>query len=105
MLCLEPLLRVLVALLEEPSTPDDDTVGIDKSDDATDSEIGLRSIRAVTSYIPSIETARSKITSEMETMVLTGLATLVRLIVDSCTVLHLNRTFYFVSLMTWSKFI
>ena len=68
----------LVALLEEPSTSDDTTDGTDKPDDAADTEIGLRSILAVTSYIPSIETARSKITSEMETMVLTGLATLVR---------------------------
>ena len=84
----------LVALLEEPSTSDDTTDGTDKPDDAADTEIGLRSILAVTSYIPSIETARSKITSEMETMVLTGLATLVRLLVDSCIVLHLNRIFF-----------
>ncbi|EIN11737.1 hypothetical protein PUNSTDRAFT_119002 [Punctularia strigosozonata HHB-11173 SS5] len=47
---------------------------------ATDSaapaeEIPLRSVNAIAAYIPFIEQAKVKITTEMETMVLTGLAT------------------------------
>jgi conserved oligomeric Golgi complex subunit 5 len=36
--------------------------------------IPLRSINAVAVHIPSIESARSKVTTEMESMVLEGLA-------------------------------
>lgn len=36
--------------------------------------ISLRSINAVAVHIPSIESARSKVTTEMESMVLEGLA-------------------------------
>lgn len=43
-------------------------------------EVPLRSIRAVTDHVPAIENARNKITSEMESMVLGGLASLVSLI-------------------------
>ena len=53
---------------EETSNPDQELELV---------EVPLRSVRAVTDHIPAIETARNKITSEMETMVLSGLATLV----------------------------
>jgi conserved oligomeric Golgi complex subunit 5 len=41
-------------------------------------EIPLRSVSAIASYIPFIEQSKDKITGEMETMVLTGLATTVK---------------------------
>ncbi|EJD03176.1 uncharacterized protein FOMMEDRAFT_146834 [Fomitiporia mediterranea MF3/22] len=46
-------------------------------------EIPLRSIHAVTGYIPAIESARTKISSEMEIMVLTGLGSLNRSLLAS----------------------
>lgn len=39
--------------------------------------IPLRSVNAVTAYIPAIEAARKQVTTEMESMVVSGLATLV----------------------------
>jgi hypothetical protein len=47
------------------------------SDNAT-TGIPLRSVHAVAAHVPFIEDARTKVTSEMENMVLTGLTTLVR---------------------------
>ena len=41
--------------------------------------IDLRSINAVTRYIPVIDSARSRVTAEMEFMVLSGLESLVSL--------------------------
>ncbi len=41
--------------------------------------ISLRSVGAIAGHIPAIETARIKVTTEMETMVLTGLSTLVNI--------------------------
>jgi len=40
--------------------------------------ISLRSVNAVVAHVPFIEEARTKVTNEMEIMVMTGLATLVR---------------------------
>jgi len=39
--------------------------------------IPLRSVNAVTAYLPAIEAARKQVTAEMESMVGAGLATLV----------------------------
>lgn len=39
--------------------------------------IPLRSIKVVLSYIPSLEAAHAQVTSEMESMVMSGLATTV----------------------------
>ncbi|PBK95675.1 hypothetical protein ARMGADRAFT_1164211 [Armillaria gallica] len=46
-----------------------------KSDDL-ESRISLRSVNAIAVYVPYIEDARAKVTSEMENMVLTGLTSL-----------------------------
>jgi hypothetical protein len=48
----------------------------DNHSDATIS-IPLRSINVVATHVPFIEDARAKVTAEMESMVLTGLSTLV----------------------------
>ena len=52
--------------------------------DPTTDTIPLRSINAVATHVPFIEDARTKVTAEMESMVLTGLATLVS---------HLSRVY------------
>lgn len=51
----------------------------------TDITIPLRSINVVAARVPFIEDARTKVTTEMESMVLTGLNTLVRLSFRVCT--------------------
>ena len=61
------------------STADEIAQEEDPEDEAA-REVPLRAIRAVTAHIPAIDDAREKITREMETMVLNGLATLVSLI-------------------------
>ncbi|KAL5485046.1 hypothetical protein ACEPAI_7688 [Sanghuangporus weigelae] len=78
-------LAELAALLDTPTTSSQYSQSLDQDgrDEATadsiveeefDSvEIPLRSIHAVASHLPAIESARTKITSEMEIMVLTGL--------------------------------
>jgi conserved oligomeric Golgi complex subunit 5 len=52
------------------------------SDTAThstsDAEIPLRALNVVSAHVPFIEDARVRVTGEMESMVLTGLTTLVR---------------------------
>ena len=52
-----------------------------EQDEYLDTNIGipLRSINVVTRHVPFIEDARTKVTTEMESMVLNGLTTLVRL--------------------------
>jgi len=42
--------------------------------------VSLRSINAVAAHVPFIEEARTTVTNEMENMVMTGLATLVRML-------------------------
>ncbi|KAJ7755714.1 Golgi transport complex subunit 5-domain-containing protein [Mycena maculata] len=74
----------LVALLDGPapvSPVDDDAVGNSHAEgtanlDESGARIPLRSINAVAAHVPFIEDARTKVTSEMENMVLTGLTTL-----------------------------
>ncbi|KAJ6603113.1 Golgi transport complex subunit 5-domain-containing protein [Mycena sp. CBHHK59/15] len=78
----------LVGLLDGPvaqaSPIEDETLksthadvdGITANSEASVSSIPLRSIHAVASHVPFIEDARTKVTSEMENMVLTGLTTL-----------------------------
>ncbi|KAI5123858.1 hypothetical protein M0805_005675 [Coniferiporia weirii] len=75
----------LVALLDPPAEPSSKDADVDDvyREDAETSEIPLRSIRAVTGHVPAIEAARAKITTEMETMVLTGLASLNRSLLAS----------------------
>ena len=48
-----------------------------ESDKDAGESISLRSINVVSAQIPAIENAREKVTSEMEIMVITGLANLV----------------------------
>ncbi|RDB25440.1 Conserved oligomeric Golgi complex subunit 5 [Hypsizygus marmoreus] len=50
--------------------------GTASTDETSVLDIPLRSINAVAAHVPFIEEARAKVTSEMETMVLTGLSTL-----------------------------
>jgi hypothetical protein len=59
------------------TTEDDDRTS--KSDDGEAiQDISLRSINAVLAYEPFIQDARREVTAEMESMVMTGLKTLVR---------------------------
>ena len=81
--------NVVVALLDTPPDADrpknalEQGIGAETTsqspldEDFEVTEIPLRSIHAVTGYIPAIESARTKISSEMEIMVLTGLGSLV----------------------------
>jgi hypothetical protein len=64
---LEASLDVPETILEEEPSPTDAGPSVGK-------HIPLRSINAVAAHVPFIESARSKITSEMESMVLEGLA-------------------------------
>ncbi|KAJ7287365.1 Golgi transport complex subunit 5-domain-containing protein [Mycena rebaudengoi] len=73
----------LVALLDGPITPPEtaplqstvaDAEGTNPENSG--SGIPLRAINAVASHVPFIEDARTKVTNEMENMVLTGLTTL-----------------------------
>ena len=64
---LETSLDVPETILEEELSPTDAGPSVGK-------HIPLRSINAVAAHVPFIESARSKITSEMESMVLEGLA-------------------------------
>jgi len=74
----------VVALLDGPKEPHpgeqngivDRAQTHDNHSDATIS-IPLRSINVVATHVPFIEDARAKVTAEMESMVLTGLSTLV----------------------------
>lgn len=78
----------------EQLTPSDDkvpeTTDVAEISDATavdsGSSIPLRSINAVAAHVSFIEDARTKVTSEMESMVFAGLANLVRLTLPSCCV-------------------
>jgi hypothetical protein len=68
-----------VTLLETPTdSASDVTAAPSESEESALVPIPLRSIRAVARHIPAIDAAHAKITEEMESMVLTGLATLVR---------------------------
>jgi hypothetical protein len=72
-----------VALLDSPinlSIPPDEKSHPEKSspEEDTSLSVSLRSINAVAAYVPFIEEARTTVTNEMESMVMTGLATLVR---------------------------
>jgi hypothetical protein len=68
-----------VALLDGPKKePNGDVETPDPAEVDSDSTIiTLRSINAVTAHVPFIEDAQAKITAEMESMILTGLDTLV----------------------------
>ncbi len=52
--------------------------GSGSADTSVDGEIPLRSVNFVTNHIPAIEVAQTKITNEMQKMVLAGLEDLVR---------------------------
>jgi len=79
----------LVALLDAPTDIPasgylDEKQSVTESpepEEYLDASIGipLRSINVVAAHVPFIEEARTKVTTEMESMVLTGLTTLVRL--------------------------
>jgi len=68
----------------QPTNPPDGEGDLEKEDPTTITRdttyIPLRSVNAVAAHIPFIEDAREKVTAEMQTMVLTGLSTLVRLL-------------------------
>lgn len=69
-----------VALLDDPNAEEGesgDAAGIVLSEDRYTNYIPLRSIHAVTEHVPFVEEARTNVTAEMQTMVLTGLSTLV----------------------------
>ncbi|KAJ7497111.1 Golgi transport complex subunit 5-domain-containing protein [Mycena latifolia] len=75
----------LVALLDGPEPPaspgETDAVSsahavIEPHSEESGAKVPLRSINAVAAHVPFIEDARTKVTSEMENMVLTGLTTL-----------------------------
>lgn len=65
----------IVSLLEPPSHSSDSSV----SDSATNANtVPLASVKAVATYLPYVESARQRVTSDMEQMVISGLRTLVR---------------------------
>jgi hypothetical protein len=64
---LETSLDVPETIVEEELTPTDAGPSVGR-------HVPLRSINAVAAHIPFIEAARSKVTAEMESMVLEGLA-------------------------------
>ena len=49
----------------------------DDENESQETSIPLHSINAVSAYIPAIHSARAKVTNEMESMVLSGLSSLV----------------------------
>lgn len=57
----------------------DDSGSKSDDDDDTVKDISLRSINAVSAYEPFVQDARARVSAEMESMVLTGLKTLVSL--------------------------
>ena len=68
-----------VALLDDPNTEEvdpEDAAGT-VSEDRDTNYIPLRFINAVAEHVPLVEEARTNVTAEMQTMVLTGLSTLV----------------------------
>ncbi|KAJ7874696.1 Golgi transport complex subunit 5-domain-containing protein [Mycena olivaceomarginata] len=76
--------RLMLALLDGPvpaaSSAEDATLknghtGLESTEESA-TRISLRSIDAVAAHVPFIEDARTRVTTEMETMVLTGLTTL-----------------------------
>ncbi|KAK7035254.1 hypothetical protein VNI00_012021 [Paramarasmius palmivorus] len=67
----------LVALLDDAADPSNATESVNpESVDSSSVPFPLRSINVVDAFVPFIEESRRKVTSEMENMVLTGLATL-----------------------------
>jgi len=67
----------LVALLDGDSNSSTDSKALaPDSPEQLTRKFHLRSIRAVAAYIPFIDDARTKVTNEMESMVMTGLTTL-----------------------------
>ncbi|KAK7472882.1 hypothetical protein VKT23_000990 [Stygiomarasmius scandens] len=67
----------LIALLDGDSNSSTDSKALaPDSPEQLTRKFHLRSIRAVAAYIPFIEDARTKVTNEMESMVMTGLTTL-----------------------------
>ena len=93
-----------MALLDDPADPSNATESVnpesvDSSVSLSDpsnpssypeSKFPLRSINVVDAFVPFIEESRRKVTSEMENMVLTGLATLVRFHVSLSVLWALN---------------
>lgn len=72
-----------MALLDSPinlSIPSDERSCLETSPSEEDTSlaVSLRSINAVAAHVSFIEEARTTVTNEMESMVMTGLATLVR---------------------------
>lgn len=68
-----PLLGALLDPSADGSVVDPDNTG------PTSNVIPLTSINAVAAHLPHIDAARSRITADMESMVINGLATLVSL--------------------------
>ena len=65
---------LLETSLDVPETIPEEELSPTDAGPSAGKHIPLRSINAVAAHVPSIESARSKITSEMESMVLEGLA-------------------------------
>ncbi|KAL0580334.1 hypothetical protein V5O48_001671 [Marasmius crinis-equi] len=70
----------LVALLDRPKDDNDDTETPRELEDPISTpsliQTSLRSVNAVAAFVPFLDDAKTKVTSEMENMVLTGLTTL-----------------------------
>jgi len=64
----------LTALLD--SSPSDLPSGVDGNDAPMEGKVPLSSINAVSAYLPFIDSARTRITTDMEAMIMTGLADL-----------------------------
>lgn len=86
---LEILTIMAASLLDDsmprPNSPTNSSHESERSI-SDDSTIPLRSVNAVTAYLPAIDKARAQVTTEMENMVVSGLATMVYFwLVDSFT--------------------
>lgn len=80
-----------------PDSPTDSAHSAHVSDRSTSDEqtIPLRSVNAVTAYLPTIDAARTQVTAEMENMVVSGLATMVgrlTIILSQTYLFHVIRT-------------
>jgi len=66
-------------LLENSVSPQaDSTIAESAEESSYGTRIALRSVRVVANYLPFIESTRTKITTEMEAMILSGLVDVVR---------------------------
>ncbi|CCL99844.1 uncharacterized protein FIBRA_01868 [Fibroporia radiculosa] len=68
--------KAALTVAELTALLDDSTSSLTGDDDVPENRVPLNSIKAVAAHLPFVTSARARITSDMETMVLTGLSDL-----------------------------